>query len=373
MPASSAPRSRRKKGTANPPWFTQTLLHWHAHHNRRSMPWKGETDPYKIWLSEIILQQTRVEQGLAYYLRFVATYPTIAELAAAEDEAVFKLWEGLGYYSRCRNLLAAARQVMQQFGGHFPGNYADILSLKGVGPYTAAAIASFGFGLPHAVVDGNVIRVLARFYGIDEPFDTTAGKERFTQEADAHLAQHEPAAYNQAIMDFGATVCKPAAPLCLQCPMQKKCIAFLHQRVESLPVKSKKLIKKDRHFYYFIFRHQQQTLVRQRNSKDIWQDLYEFLLLEEASSAFTSNDQYLKKARKLLPATTSVVAAHGPFRQLLTHQTIYAHFVECTVDGAVAVPGAQWVNESAIAKLAFPKVIRDYLNKREAATQTNLF
>lgn len=372
MPASSASPSRRKKGSAGQPWFTQTLLHWHAHHNQRSMPWKGEKDPYKIWLSEIILQQTRVEQGLAYYLRFVDTYPSIADLAAAEDEAVFKLWEGLGYYSRCRNLLAAARQVMQQFEGRFPNKYHDILSLKGVGPYTAAAIASFGFGLPHAVVDGNVIRVLARFYGIDEPFDTTAGKQRFTQEADAHLAHEAPAAYNQAIMDFGATVCKPAVPLCSTCPMKSQCVAFKQQRVDSLPVKSKKLIKKDRYFYYFLFRAGNQVLVRQRQAKDIWQDLFEFPLQEETQPFERSENEWLQLARQIVPNASSITAMHGPYRQLLTHQTIYASFIECNVPSAKAVPAGDWVNPDTLGQLAFPKLLREYLSS-SAAAQTNLF
>ncbi|QGW26992.1 A/G-specific adenine glycosylase [Phnomibacter ginsenosidimutans] len=372
MPVSSSSPSRRQKGPVGQPWFTPTLLHWHAHHNQRSMPWKGEKDPYKIWLSEIILQQTRVEQGLAYYLRFVEAYPTIADLASADDEAVFKLWEGLGYYSRCRNLLAAARQVMQQFEGRFPNNYNDILSLKGVGPYTAAAIASFGFGLPHAVVDGNVIRVLARFYGIDEPFDTTTGKQRFTQEADAHLAQDAPATYNQAIMDFGATVCKPAAPLCGTCPMQSQCVAFKQQRVESLPVKSKKLIKRDRYFYYFLFRVGKQILVRQRQAKDIWQDLYEFPLVEEPQPVERSETEWLQLAQQLAPQVKHIAAMHGPYRQLLTHQTIYASFIECPLPSAKAVPAGQWVNAETLRQLAFPKLLRDYLTSSSAA-QTNLF
>lgn len=353
-------------------WFTQTLLHWHAHYNQRSMPWKGEKDPYKIWLSEIILQQTRVEQGLAYYFKFVEAFPSIAHLAAAEDDAVFKLWEGLGYYSRCRNLLAAARQVMEIYGGQFPNNYADILSLKGVGPYTAAAICSFGFGLPYAVVDGNVIRVLARFYGIDTPFDTSAGKQRFTQEADTHLAKENPAEYNQAIMDFGATICKPAAPLCNICPMQQQCVAYKQQRVESLPVKAKKLIRKDRYFYYFLFRAGKHVLVRQRLTKDIWQHLFEFPLMEESQPAQRSQNEWLQLARQWVPDTQSISTISGPYRQLLTHQTIFASFIECQVSSFSTQSAGEWVNPDALSQLAFPKLLRDYLSAR-AIVQPNLF
>src|SRR6187549_1636680 len=198
-------------------FFTPTLLDWNNNENTRSMPWKGEKDPYRIWLSEIILQQTRVEQGWAYYENFILNYPTVRDLAAAPEEAVFRLWQGLGYYARCKNMLAAARQIVEQFHGHFPNTYDAIQSLKGVGPYTAAAIASFAFNLPHAVLDGNVYRVLSRFFGIDEPIDSTKGKQLFTGIAGRVLSQKEPGLFNQAIMDFGATVCKPVAPLCSLC------------------------------------------------------------------------------------------------------------------------------------------------------------
>jgi len=213
-------------------------------YNNRAMPWKGEKDAYKIWLSEIILQQTRVEQGWDYYNRFIERFPQIQLLADAKDEEVFKLWEGLGYYSRCKNLLATARFITQEKRGIFPSAYKDILHLKGVGPYTAAAIASFAFNLPHAVVDGNVSRVLSRFFGIATPIDSTAGKQEFTALAQALLDQQSPGIYNQAIMDFGATICKPQLPLCADCPLQAECTAFQTGKISDLPVKEKKLQKK---------------------------------------------------------------------------------------------------------------------------------
>ena len=206
-------------------YFTQQLLQWNQTANHRAMPWKGEKDPYKIWLSEIILQQTRVDQGWAYYEKFIFAYPTIQDLAKAKDEKVFKLWEGLGYYNRCRNLLHTARQITNHSKGIFPNTYDALLALKGIGPYTAAAIASFAFNLPYAVVDGNVFRVIARYEGIDVPTDTTAGKRLFETRAAALLDKKRAGLYNQAIMDFGATVCKPFAPNCNNCPLQKTCVA----------------------------------------------------------------------------------------------------------------------------------------------------
>src|SRR5580698_9523423 len=197
--------------------FAKKLLKWHKKENTRSMPWKGEKDPYKIWLSEVILQQTRVEQGWAYYERFLEAFPTIGDLASAPEKKVFKLWEGLGYYTRCRNLMITARRISSQYNGRFPSSYEGIVSLKGVGPYTAAAIASFAFNLPYAVVDGNVERVLARYFGEETPVDTSQGKKFYTGLAASLLDEKQAGRYNQAIMDFGAVICKPQNPLCTQC------------------------------------------------------------------------------------------------------------------------------------------------------------
>ena len=234
--------------------FTQLLLNWNRDENHRPMPWKGEKDPYKIWLSEVILQQTRVEQGWTYYEKFLKNFPTIFQLAAAKDEKVFKLWEGLGYYNRCKNLLFTARHIVKEFKGKFPDSYEGLLLLKGVGPYTASAIASFAYNLPHAVVDGNVFRVFSRFYGIATPIDTKEGIETFNKIAAENLSKTQAGIYNQALMDFGATVCKPMAAQCPSCVMQKKCIAFTENQVNLLPVKLKSIQKKNRFFDFFIFK-----------------------------------------------------------------------------------------------------------------------
>src|SRR3954471_2181765 len=282
--------------------FTCQLMQWNKEENTRFLPWKGEQDPYKIWLSEVILQQTRAEQGLPYYQAFIQKYPSIDNLAQAPDSEVFKLWEGLGYYSRCKNLLATARHIMNALGGKFPDNYENILSLKGIGPYIAAAISSFAFNLPHAVVDGNVFRVLARCFGIFTPTDSTEGKKVFSELALQLLDKARPALYNQAIMDFGATICKPVNPLCSQCPEQNICAAYLNGTINELPVKEKKLQKKMRWFTYFIFNVGDKTLVHQRNTKDIWQNLYEFYLVETVANPQWSKeniDTYLQNQFKV--------------------------------------------------------------------------
>ena len=276
--------------------FVPTLLRWNKEKNTRQMPWKGEKDPYKIWLSEIILQQTRVEQGLNYYNNFIKTFPDIHKLAKAADEKVFKLWEGLGYYSRCRNLLVTARYISKELNGKFPDNYEDIRKLKGVGPYTAAAISSFAFNLPYAVVDGNVFRVLARIYGITIPIDSTDGKKYFATLAENLLDKKQPGYYNQAIMDFGAVICKPVTPLCLNCGFKKFCSAFINNKINELPVKEKKISIKKRWFYYLVLEYKNEIAVRQRIEKDIWQDLYEFPLIEADKEMDKKN--ILKQAEK---------------------------------------------------------------------------
>ncbi len=262
-------------------FFWNALLTWHSTHHR-PLPWKGEKNPYLVWLSEIILQQTRVEQGLPYFEKFKAAYPTVTDLANAPEDEVMKLWEGLGYYSRARNLHAAAKHIANELEGKFPGTYEGIRLLKGVGPYTAAAIASFAFDLPHAVVDGNVYRVLSRCFGIEEPIDSTAGKKLFAKLAQEILenAGTNPGSFNQAMMDFGATHCMPKVPKCGECPMQSKCIAFQKNRVDKLPVKSKKLVRRQRFFNYFLFHSEGKIFIKKRTGEDIWQNLYDFPLIE---------------------------------------------------------------------------------------------
>jgi A/G-specific adenine glycosylase len=342
-------------------FFHDQLVYWHQHHNGRQMPWKEEKDPYRIWLSEIILQQTRVDQGLAYYERFIEKYPTIVSLANAVDTDVFKLWEGLGYYSRCKNLLFTARLILTDFKGVFPNSYADILKLKGVGPYTAAAISSFAYNLPYAVVDGNVTRVLARYFGIDTPIDSTAGKQVFSEKAQQLVNKEEPGKYNQAIMDFGATICKPQLPLCDECFLQSNCSAFLTNTVSLLPVKSKKLTRRNRLFCYVIVQFGNGVYIRKRMAKDIWQNLHEFVLLESEGPVpppeiWEHPELNFLKGAKFVQLSCSPVA-----KQVLTHQLISGFFIHVRVDEPLYIPGFAWVDLGELSRYAFPRFINSFL------------
>ncbi|HEY9362888.1 MAG TPA: A/G-specific adenine glycosylase [Chitinophagaceae bacterium] len=354
--------------------FSTTLLSWNLIDNKRQMPWKGETDPYKIWLSEIILQQTRVEQGLKYYERFISAFPTIKHLANAKDEQVYKLWEGLGYYSRCKNLLLTARIIEQDYMGVFPDSYSQILSLKGIGPYTAAAISSFAFNLPFAVVDGNVFRVLARIFGISVPVDTQSGKELFAGLASRLLDKKMPGIYNQAIMDFGALICKPLNPRCEVCPFKNNCIAFNKNKINALPVKSKKAVIKKRWFSYFIIRYNGLVAIEKRTKKDIWQNLNQFYLIETKTAL---NKKQLvhefKKQPCLKEAAFTIENISGLFEQKLTHQLICGRFVEVYCQVKPSLPKTmKWANNSEVNQLAFPSFINKYLQQRIAKTQPQL-
>jgi len=327
------------------------------------MPWKGEKDPYKIWLSEVILQQTRVEQGLGYYQRFVKQYPTIHQLANAEDEAVYKLWEGLGYYSRCRNLLATARKIRDEKGGKFPENYDELLELKGVGPYIAAAVASFAYNLPYAVLDGNVFRVLSRVYGVETPIDSSAGKKQFTLIAQENLDAKNAGEYNQAIMDFGATVCKPMVPFCSICPMKKICVAYKEGLVNHLPVKEKVLQKKLRWIYYFLFKVDGKLMVHQRTGKDIWQHLCEFYPFESPVEIVWDEEKLKVWLREQLNVRQYKLRHISEIQsQQLTHQTIKGQFFEIELK---AIPKSLehylWVTGEEMKQMAFPKFINAYL------------
>ena len=352
--------------------FRELLLKWNRKENKRTMPWKGEKDAYKVWLSEIILQQTRVEQGWNYYERFIQQYPTISALANAKDEAVFKLWEGLGYYSRCKNLLHTARTVNEKHAGNFPAEYDVILKLKGIGAYTASAIASFCFDLPYAVVDGNVLRVLSRYFGIDMPVDSTEGKHFFSRLAQECLDKTQPGEYNQSIMDFGATVCKPAA-LCNQCTMRTTCTAFNSGNVSLLPVKQKSIIKKERWFSYFIFSFGDKKFVQQRTAKDIWQNLHEFYLEET-----TVNPEWdIKKISTWLKTHFNIEKVKNIYiiaakKQTLTHQFIHGYFI-CvdlfTIPAKLQDTTGYWLTDDEIKLKAFPRFIHQVTQKKAIQVQ----
>ena len=338
--------------------FTTALMRWHRSQNRRQMPWKGEKDPYKIWISEIILQQTRVEQGLSYYNRFISRFPDLKSLAQAKDTEVYKLWEGLGYYSRCRNLIHTAGSLFHERKGVFPDNYEDILALKGIGPYTAAAISSFAFGEPRAVVDGNVIRVLSRYFALRQDPASSAGKKLFARLADSLLYKKDPGAYNQAIMDFGATVCKPA-PVCEGCPLQKNCLAFGKGKVQSYPLKKKKAVIKERWFFYVLIQVKGKWVYRQRPAGDIWHNLHEFIFLEG-----TERSSLKSMVRKVMPYGKAFEISYisEPHTQKLSHQIIHARFLHIKSSLGSVPAGYQAAGSAALKKKAFPRIINDYIH-----------
>jgi len=339
------------------------LLAWFLQ-NRRPMPWKGEQNPYFIWLSEVILQQTRVEQGLPYYNRFVARFPTVELLASAPQDEVMKLWEGLGYYSRARNLHAAAKHIAGTLGGKFPDTYLGILGLKGVGPYTAAAIASFAYGLPHAVVDGNVIRVLARFFGISVAADTTVGKRAFSDLAGRLIAADRPGDFNQALMDFGATVCVPGRPHCGICPMQSRCYAFREKKVGELPVKIVKAEKQFRYFNYLVVHAGDDVFIRKRVARDIWQNLYEFPMIETGSPVDASEPLHSVFVNGW---ACELMAVSEAYRQVLTHRYIVSVFREIRVSADFMPLGDEFirVHKKKLLNFAFPRTISRYLSDKK--------
>ena len=322
--------------------FATTIIQWFRE-NGRALPWRETRDPYAIWLSEIILQQTRIEQGRPYWERFMQRWPTVEALAEASEDEVLRLWQGLGYYSRARNLHAAAKQVVAR--GGFPTTLEGLRSLKGVGDYTAAAIGSFAFGLPAAVVDGNVYRVLARHYGIATPINTTEGKKEFALLAQSLLPSDHSSfliphssLYNQALMDFGATHCTPSSPGCPSCPLQETCVAFREGRINELPVKQRTLKIKERHLTYIYIRYRGETALHRRPAGDIWQGLYEPFLTERV--------------------LCGAVLLRQNVRHVLTHRVLYADFWLWEPAERPLLPeGYFWVPESDLDRYGVPRLI----------------
>lgn len=303
------------------------LMHWYGE-NRRELPWRMTKNPYLIWVSEIILQQTRVAQGYDYFLRFVERFPDVETLALAGEDEVMKHWQGLGYYSRARNLHAASRQIVAM--GGFPEDYAGVRSLKGVGDYTAAAICSIAYDLPHAVVDGNVYRVVARLLGVSTPIDSTQGKHEFAALADALLDRSHPGEYNQAIMDFGALVCTPQSPRCGECPLADRCVAKAEGKVGLLPVKQHKTKTTNRYFNYIYVRAGAHTFINKRTGNDIWRNLYEFPLVETDREVGEEEFYSLPQLRAMVADGEQPVfrlLSRG-VKHVLSHRIIYANFYE---------------------------------------------
>lgn len=313
--------------------FTVPLEKWYLE-NKRDLPWRDTTDPYVIWISEVILQQTRVIQGLDYFNRFMTRFPDVASLAEAEEDEVLKYWQGLGYYSRARNLHTAARQIMNDFGGCFPKSYKDVLSLKGIGEYTAAAICSFAYRQPYAVVDGNVYRVLARLFDIDVPIDSTQGKKLFAKLASELLDKKHPDVYNQAIMELGALQCVPRSPRCELCPLSDKCLSLISGRIEKLPVKQGKTVVKPRFFNYLCIFYQGDTWIRQRKGKDIWENLYEFVLIETDKECSFEELQHTEEYRRIFNGLGKVKVTALPLqkRHILSHRIINTYFYSIEIE-----------------------------------------
>lgn len=349
------------------PEFAKRLLAWYKD-NHRDLPWRNTKDPYKIWLSEIILQQTRVQQGLPYYKRFVQEFPSVHDLAEASEEAVLRLWQGLGYYSRARNLHQAAKTVAYELGGEFPDNYKALKKLKGVGDYTAAAIASFAFQEAAAVLDGNVFRVLARVFGVDTDIASTEGKKQFAQLSQSLIHSEEPDTYNQAIMEFGAMHCKPSNPDCMFCPMSDLCEAKRLGRVGELPVKIKKTKVKDVYFDYLVISFEDRILMRLRDQKGIWQGLYDFYCLESPKKR--EEEEVLSLCKDRLKDVSVEIAEISPERKhILSHQRIFARFFHLYTDSLSAFEGLALdlgllVTDSEIReKLPKPKLVFQYLEE----------
>ena len=319
-------------------YISDSLSVWYLA-NKRELPWRDIFDPYLIWISEIILQQTRVNQGMSYYLRFIERFPTVADLALADEDEVLKYWQGLGYYSRARNLHKAARQVMNDFGGVFPVEHADVLKLAGVGDYTAAAICSFAYDQPFAVVDGNVYRVLSRLFGIETPIDSGIGKKEFASLAQQLISKTHPAIHNQSIMEFGALQCVPVSPDCAACPLQQNCRAYELSIVDKLPIKSKKTKVTNRYFNYFFIELGGQTYLQKRVAKDVWQNLFEFPLVEANQLLAVEELMETDDFKKLFSGIgeVEVVKISNPMKHVLSHRVIYAQFVTVRISDENAI------------------------------------
>lgn len=341
------------------------LIEWYRTHGR-SLPWRETTDPYLIWVSEIILQQTRVAQGTDYYLRFIDRFPNVAALAAADQDEVLKYWQGLGYYSRARNLHAAARCIAAEHGGRFPKDYMDVLSLPGIGPYTAAAVCSFAYHLPIPVVDGNVYRVLARLHDIDTPIDTRAGTVLFRQLAEADFDPSRAALWNQAVMDFGALVCTPSAPDCPGCPLQETCLSLQRGTTSVRPVKQGKSLTHPRWFNYFHITCAGRTWLHRRRDGDIWAGLYEFPLIE------TERETDCERLMRSEPFRNLTAGSRG-FRlckvirmpkHVLSHQVIHAVFYRIDMDApSPALAAYRQIGEAELNDYAVSRLTERYLEQ----------
>ncbi len=342
--------------------FSKQIVAWYQL-NKRDLPWRNTTDPFLIWMSEVILQQTKVEQGLSYFIKFKEKYPSVKELARADEEEVLKLWQGLGYYSRARNLHQTAKTIVDEFNGTFPKNYTDILKLRGVGEYTASAILSFAFNKPFAVVDGNVYRVLSRVFGVREAIDTGLGQKIFKKLAFELLDKRRPSIYNQAIMEFGALQCTPKNLKCELCPFAYNCYAKENGIIEKLPFKSKKIKIKDRFFNYLVINDEDNIYLKKRIENDIWKGLYDFPLIETKHKVdFNDLINNIDKHVFFNKSNVTLNRQSQEYKHILTHQNIFATFWHISVkDRGKYFSDFVTTNLKEINKFAVPKLIENYI------------
>lgn len=337
--------------------FSIDLIEWYKK-NKRDLPWRKTNDPYTIWLSEIILQQTRVDQGLSYYYKFIENYPTVNDLAKAPEDEVLKHWQGLGYYSRARNLHFTAKLITNQYKGKFPDNYKSILALKGVGEYTAAAISSFSYNQPYPVIDGNVYRVLSRVFGIEEAIDSTNGKKTFKALAEELIDKKNPATYNQAIMEFGALQCTPKKPKCESCIFNLECFALKNKMIEVLPKKEKKIKQTTRFFNYLVIHDGDYIYLKQRTGKDIWKGLYDFPLIETKKELKQNSEVKTCLSNPKL----KIISQTEPTKHILSHQKIYATFWKLEINKLLAIKSDYIkIKLKEINNYPVPKLIENYI------------
>jgi len=344
--------------------FISEVITWYNIH-KRDLPWRHTTDPYIIWLSEVILQQTRVDQGLPYFYRFAEKYPQVSDFAAATEDEILNMWQGLGYYSRGRNMHRTAQIVMEEHAGYFPQKYNELIKLKGIGEYTAAAISSFSANEVKAVLDGNVYRVLARYFGIEEPVNSPKAKKSFSILANEVIDPENPAISNQALMEFGALQCRPKNPLCHSCPLQISCQAYKRNLVDKLPVKIKKNPAKDRYFNYFIVIRDGRILMNKRGPNDIWENLYEFPLIE-TEKLIDVEDLLTSTSFQSVFGNARISKIHQPVKHILSHQKIHTRFIivdYVSADIDFSSKGWFFTDINNLEQLAQPKLIFTFLKK----------